>query len=281
MKYLGIFIFLFLPEALNARESLFKAEVPTEVQVEAVSPDLPKSLTPVQSQASPQRPSLTNKPPGPIKAFEEEDYVKSNVSGRNFSQVPQGTSTQTANVFEEMGLLEVGGAYRARIPMSLLAFNEARTPVLAQMMVAGTELVVLGEATLERNSKRIIINFKQIRKKDSDKIFEMNAVALAQDGTPGIEAEIHSGEAKFFLAEVLSAGAAGFVDASINRTTNAFGGTNDERSLDTQSKKAVSGALSKTTERFAEKVKTAPEFATADGPVEINILVLQSAKRRL
>ncbi|RYZ85770.1 MAG: hypothetical protein EOP06_15720 [Proteobacteria bacterium] len=126
-----------------------------------------------------------------------------------------------------------------------------------------------------------MINFKQIRKKDSDKIFEMNAVALAHDGTPGIEAEIHSGEAKFFLAEVLSAGAAGFVDASINRTTNAFGGTNDERSLDTQSKKAVSGALSKTTERFAEKIKTAPEYATADGPVEINVLVLQGAKRKL
>ncbi|RYZ77685.1 MAG: hypothetical protein EOP05_00880 [Proteobacteria bacterium] len=281
MKHSWIFLFLFLPEALNARESLFKAEVPTEVQVEVGSLETPKSPSSVQSQASPQRPSLTNKSPRTIKPTEEEDDVKPNVSGRAFSQVPQGTSTLTANVFEEMGLLEVGGAYRARIPMSLLAFNEARTPVLAQMMVAGTELVVLGEATLERNSKRIIINFKQIRRKDSDKIFEMNAVALAQDGTPGIEAEIHSGEAKFFLAEVLSAGAAGFVDASINRTTNAFGGTNDERSLDTQSKKAVSGALSKTTERFSDKVKTAPEYATADGPVEINVIVLGSPRRKI
>ncbi|RYZ93131.1 MAG: hypothetical protein EOP06_02075 [Proteobacteria bacterium] len=84
MKHCLIFLLLFLPEALNARESLFKAEVPTEVQVEAVSLETPKSQTPVQSQASPQRPSLTNKSSGPIRPTEEEDYVKSNVSGRAF-----------------------------------------------------------------------------------------------------------------------------------------------------------------------------------------------------
>lgn len=280
-RLLALVILIFLPEALIARESLFKAEAPTEVEVGAVGQASPQTATTPQSTAPLQNSPLTNKIPKRKSAIETEDMEPGNIRARSFSQTPQGTSTWIANVFEEMNILEVGEGYRAMIPMSLLAFNEAKTPVIAHMMVNGTELVLLGEASLERNSKRITIEFVKARRKDSDKIFDLKATALARDGTPGIEAKIHSGEGKFFLAEVLAAGAAGFVDASVNRSTNGFGNTTDERSLDTQSKKAVSGALSKTAERYGEKIKTAPEYATVQGPVEINVIVLQAAKRKI
>lgn len=53
---------------------------------------------------------------------------------------------------------------------------------------------------------------------------------MDQDGILGLEGEYHSGENKFFAAELEAAAAAGFADASVNRPTNAFGNQQDERS---------------------------------------------------
>lgn len=114
----------------------------------------------------------------------------------------------------------------------------------------------MGDATLERTSKRIVVDFTKIRERYSDKIFDIKAQALADDGILGLEGELHTGEAQYFVAELFSA--AGFVDASINRSTNVLGNQIEERSLNTQMKKALSAALLKSTERFGEKSRTSP-----------------------
>ena len=276
-----------IPSAGNARESLFKAEVPTEtsMSLEEKPKALDEQLNSVEASTT-NTPTIANEKPKPHRArISSQAGIESGaaVEGvRSYLQIPQGNSTiRASGVSDRLLGMKVGEAHDAYIPMSLLAFKGAKAPVVARVKLDGEIYQILGEASVEPNSKRVTIDFVKIRKNGSDIVYEMLGVAVATDGTYGIEGVVHSGEGKFFLAEVLSAAAAGFVDASVNRSTNALGNTQDERSLDTQSKKALSTAAMKTSERFAEKVKTAPEYVTVQGPLNVILLVTTAPYRKL
>jgi hypothetical protein len=273
-------LLMLLTEAVEARTSLYKAEAPTDVKMtEDVNLTPPQNRVVIPNTAPIQTPPLAKKVPKAPATVPRTN--EDGISQRSYLQVPQGNSTlRAAGVVDELIDLKFGEIYQAVIPMSVMAFKDAKAPVVANLEVQGSILLLLGEATLEKNSKRITIEFQKVRRKEGEKIFDLKASVLSYDGTLGLEAEIHSGEGKYFLAEVLSAGAAGFVDASVNRSSSPLGGTVDERSLDTQGKKALSGAMMKSSERFAEKVKTAPEYATVDGPVLVNVLVSAAATRK-
>lgn len=204
--------------------------------------------------------------------------------GRNWSMIVVGNPMVAAPgvIYREMPGLRPGDILFARVPHTVIAFGETKAPVTARVQqIGGKDYVLLGEATLEKASKRILLTFKTIRETSSDEIFDISAQGLALDGTLGVEGEYISGESKLFAAELAAAAAAGFADASVTRNTNVLGQVQDENSLDTRSKKAVGTALSRTADRFAEKQKQAPEYAVLSGPVAFKILILESPKRKL
>jgi hypothetical protein len=169
---------------------------------------------------------------------------------------------------------------RAEIPESLIAFPEGKAPVRAR--VTSGELkgsVFLGEATLEKNSKRILIEFKKYRLARGMEDYQLNASVLDLKAILGIEGEYNSQEPKFFVAEFLAAGATGYADASIQRSQNVLGNYVEAPTADTVGKKALTAALSKTTERFAEKMKSAHEYSVLEGPIEIQILITEQPKQ--
>lgn len=185
-------------------------------------------------------------------------------------------------VSREIDSLKPGEIKSAYITQSVLAFNDGKAPVAAKLTDdKGRDIVLLGEATLEKNSKRILIDFKAARFGTLSEVFEVKASALDQEGTLGLLGEYISGESKFFLAELAAGAAAGLTDASIARSTNAFGNQTDERSLDTNSKKDLGSALTRTADRFAEKVRAAPEYSVLRGPSPIKVLILEQPKRSL
>lgn len=100
-------------------------------------------------------------------------------------------------------------------------------------------------------------------------------------GTLGLKGDYVSGEAKYFTAEFIASAAAGFADASISRSTNILGNQTEERSLDTSGKKAIGSALSRTADRFSEKVRAAPEYSILEGPTTIQVLIIEQPKRSL
>lgn len=75
--------------------------------------------------------------------------------------------------------------------------------------------------------------------------------------------------------------AAGFADASISRSTNVLGNQTEERSIDTSGKKAIGSALSRTADRFSEKVRAAPEYSILEGPTTIQVLIIEQPRRNL
>lgn len=203
---------------------------------------------------------------------------------RNWSMIVNGNPIIAAPgiVYREPQGIRSGDVLFARVPHSVIAFSESKAPVSARIsQVGGRDYVMVGEATLEKASKRILLTFKTLREASGDETFDVVAQGLSLDGTLGVEGEYISGESKLFAAELVAAGAAGFADASISRSTNVLGQVQDENSLDTKSKKALGTALSRTADRFAEKQKQSPEYAVLSGPVALKILFLEQPRRKL
>ena len=172
--------------------------------------------------------------------------------------------------------LNSGEVIIAEIKESLIAFNDTKAPVRA-IIKSGKlkDSILIGEATLEKNSKRILIDFKKLRTIIGNQNYEVTAYALDEKGILGIEGKLISGEDKYFAAEFLSAAAAGVADASIDRSQNAYGNYVEKPSTDTLTKKALVGALSTTTNHFSEKLKKAPEYSILEGTFEIQILITE------
>jgi len=185
-------------------------------------------------------------------------------------------------VARDLESLLPGEMHLARIKQSVLAFNEGKAPVAAHLTdERGRKILLIGEATLEKNSKRILVDFKTARIANSSELFDFKGVAMDADGNLGLEGNYHSGEPKFFAAELAAAAAAGFADSSVNRSTNAFRNQQEKKSLDTSGKKAIGSALARTADRFAEKVRQAPEYSVLKGPMTIKVLVVEQPRRKL
>lgn len=129
------------------------------------------------------------------------------------------------------------------------------------------------EASLERNSKRILIEFKKFRDPQARDTYSISASAMDYKGVLGLKGSVVSNEETYFAAEFLAAGAAGYADSTIQRDQNVYGNSVENRSSDTFAKKALVVGLSKTAERFSEKLKQAPEYSVLEGPIQIQILI--------
>lgn len=173
----------------------------------------------------------------------------------------------------------IGDVIQAEISESLIAFSDSKAPIRA--IIKSGKLkgsILLGEATLEKNSKRILIDFKKLTTINSNQTWNLQASALNEKGILGIEGKLISGEEKYFAAEFLAAAAAGFADSTIERNQNTQGNYVEKPGTDTYGKKALTSALSKTADRFGEKLKNVPEYALLEGPFDIQILITEELK---
>jgi hypothetical protein len=175
--------------------------------------------------------------------------------------------------------LLTGDLIQATLLESVFAFQESRSPVRA-VVTSGPlkDSVLVGEASLEKNSKRIQIHFKKFRDPRNKDIYTLDADAMDESGVLGLNGKYVSNESIFFGAELLSAAAAGYTDSTIDRSTNILGQTTDIKNEDTFAKKALTSALTKSADRFAEKLKSAPEYSILYGPKDIQVLILDQPK---
>jgi hypothetical protein len=172
--------------------------------------------------------------------------------------------------------LRPGDLTTATIKESVFAFQDSKAPVRAIITSGPLKgSIFIGEANLEKNSKRILIEFKKFRDPNIKDNYSVIASAMDSKGILGLSGTVISNEESYFAAEVIAAGAAGYADSTIQRDQNAFGNSVDNRSTDTFAKKAIVAGLSKTAERFSEKLKQAPEYSVLEGPIQIQILILE------
>lgn len=197
---------------------------------------------------------------------------------RNISEESRIVLPGTKSGIQFTGL-KPGDILEAEIRESAFAFPDSKAPVRA-VVASGVlkDSLLLGEATLEKNSKRILISFNRFRKANDPLVFNLAASALDSKGILGLVGEYQSSESKLFSAEFLAAGAAGYADSTVDRTQNLIGNTVEQPTASNFAKKALASALSKTSSSISEKLKNAPEFSILEGPVQIKILITDDVK---
>lgn len=170
--------------------------------------------------------------------------------------------------------LASGDVVWAVVEQEIVASPGVPTPVRA-MAIGGPFKggIFLGDATLDRELKRVCMAFTKFRLKDRDVVYGLKAAALSPRGSVCLEGEYVSQTGKFFLAELASAAAAGFVDSTVNRNQTALGTYVQEPSLANSGRTAAVTALSKTTERMAEEARNAPEYTRVQGYQEIQVIL--------
>lgn len=172
--------------------------------------------------------------------------------------------------------IKVGDELNAEIPHSIMAFPDEKSPVVAITSDRGLKgFKFIGESFLEKNSKRIFIEFNRVVV--GDKVYSIKAKGLTYSGQPGLIGEYHSRETEYFAGDFLSSFVAGYFDGLVPKRTNFFGQLESDPTVDNAVKKGLaSGALS-SAERFREKLKKVPEFSELEGPFEIKVLILDQA----
>ena len=248
---------------LHAKTNLFTAPTPTPTPVQT-KPSKVQPLPPPDSLNIQKSATL------PIEYFRNKDRISIEESPIITPAAPQKLT---------YAKIKVTDVVQAEIQESLFAFYDSKVPVRA--IIKSKDLrdcILLGEATLEKNSKRILINFKKVRTANNE-LYVLAAVGLDSQGILGIEGKLISNEGKFFTAEMITALAEGYLDSTIERKENILGNSTEENTTDTHAKKAAGRALSKTGEFFADKLKSNPEYSILTGPISIQVLITEEAKK--
>ncbi|MFV3409660.1 hypothetical protein ACNH6C_13695 [Bdellovibrio bacteriovorus] len=251
-------LMMFFLEVCWGRESLYKKPEPQVAKVEA------REVRPVADKRKAEVPRVT----GNLDA-----EFKGNI-------IHQAEGSHVVLPASKVKLthpgLRPGDALTAVIEESLIAFPDSKIPVRARIVKGPLkDSVVLGEASLEKNSKRITIEFKRFLARGEETEYAILAQAHDSKGVPGVEGEYVTEEKKFFMAEFFAAFAAGMADASIRRSQNAWGNYVEEPGMDTTTKSAGAAALSKSADRLAERARSAEAYAVLQGPIVIKVLVLE------
>lgn len=233
-----------------------------------------KQITSPQTQAEDQ-PKRKRKSTSPrIEGYSNlpESYRMNGARQSNASELvlpPKGSR-------DILRAIKVGDEVGAEIYHSVIAFPDEKSPVVAVVSSGSLKgIKFIGESSLEKNSKRIFIEFNRVIV--GDKVYQLKAKGLSDNGQPGFIGEHHSREAEYFAGDFISSFVAGYFDGLVPRRANFFGQTESDPTVDNAVKKGLaSGALS-SAERFREKLKKVPEFSEMQGPFDIKILILDQA----
>ncbi len=170
--------------------------------------------------------------------------------------------------------LRAGDILQAEIEQSIKASPSVPTPVRARVTQGRFRgAFVLGSATFDRELKRVLLVFEHMRLPGNETTYALKATGLAASGQVGLEGDYHTQEGLFFAAEILTAGAAGYADATTQRNQTLLGTYQTAPTLANASKQGAVTALSKSAERFAERERTAPEYTEIEGGREIQIIL--------
>ena len=240
-----------------ARESLFKKEDPKTVESRDVNPVSTRRSS-TSSAAAGARPFKTT-----TGNLDSEILVvnsKFNPDSSNEIIPKNPTIHKYKNV-------KPGDLIEAELREPILAFLDSKTPIRAVVRWGTLKgLILLGEASLEKNSKKVAINFDRVVSPEKE-VFPIKGYAL-------VEGDHHTNEERYFLAELLSAGTAGYVDATINRTQNSYGNYVEEPGVSSASKKALGAAAMKSAERFSERARSAPEYSLVRPSSSIQVILM-------
>jgi hypothetical protein len=189
-------------------------------------------------------------------------------------------SNQTVMLSPQLGAklkgVRVGDVLSAVIEDQIEVWPGVSSPVRAFVIRGAYRgAIASGLATIDPSRKKIMIAFDKLRLPGgADSVYALKAQVRELSGRNGLAGNYHSESGKFLVGEMLAGTAAGFADATIQRTQNAQGNYVQEPSLSNAAQTGLAVALSHRAERFAKQEEQAPEWTELDGYQEVQIFVL-------
>ena len=267
---------------------------PTSCQWRALNSTVTNGATPMRDQLTTSKASPSTKgnasastTKGHLKTARVTDSLKSYVPG-NLPEhhLSQNKSPPTTDGFvlvadKPPGALlqgvRPGDILNASLEQSIKASASVPTPIRATIESGKfRHATLLGTATLDRELKRILLTFDRLRLAGSEISYALKATGLAPNGQVGLEGDHHTEAGTYFAGEILAATAAGYADATTQRSQNMMGGYQIEPSVQNATKQGAVTALSKTADRLAEQSRNAPEYTEIEAGREIQIIVQET-----
>ena len=268
-----IFFILLISFFANANPStgveIYSAEV---VQESKTKTSTGQSLIPQK-----RKPTAEPKKRAVLDA-ENTNQLPSYFADNHHAEIKSKVILSTETRQEKLMSVRAGDTAQIEILHSIIAFPDEKAPVVAVIKSGAlTGAKLFGSSTLEKNSKRIFIEFE--RASFAGSTYELKGSAITSDGIQGFMGEHHSRESEYFAGDFISSFVAAYFDAQVPRTTNAFGQIQDDRSVDSAFKKGLSASAMSSAERFKEKLKKVPEFSELAGPIRAKILIFEGGNR--
>ena len=242
-------------------------------KVEDTKPTVSKVI-----EAKPPIKKISKKAPNYAPNTNPESNLPGYFGAMNGGELKSKLVLSTETKQEKLLSVRAGDTARIEISHSIIAFSDEKAPVIALVKsgpLSGAKL--FGISSLEKNSKRIFIEFERVS--FSGSTYEIKASAITENGTQGFVGELHSHESEYFAGDFISSFVAAYFDAQVPRTTNAFGQIQDDRSVDSAFKKSLATGAMSSAERFKEKLKKAPEFSELRGPLRATLLIYEGGSR--
>ena len=177
--------------------------------------------------------------------------------------------------FNQLIDLHRGEILRAVINQDFVGYLGSKSPVSARVIYGNYKgAILLGEATLDQNTKRVNVNFSAIRPDGSGTTYTMNGILTSDEGLLGVAGEYESNYWRYFWAESLANAVGGFADANTQKNQTFWGSFAPVPSVDTASKQGIASGASHTADRLGERMRSIQEITTVHGPIIVQITVL-------
>lgn len=169
--------------------------------------------------------------------------------------------------------IRTGMAFKVLIDRGITVSQNVPNPVSAVVLAGRYKgSLVSGDAILDKDLKRVLIDFTEITIKGSNDVYSFKGKALGTSGV-GIVGNYHNQSAKFILGEFASAALAGYLDSGVTRSQTISGNYVTEPSAANAAKSGAVAALSKSTERFAEAARSTSDYSDTNALIEIEVIV--------
>lgn len=186
------------------------------------------------------------------------------------TQIPKNT-----NFNKDVNLLS-GTVFKTLIQTDIIAYVGSTSPIEALVLEGEYKgSMLIGNATMDIQTKRVNISFSQIRKNNSKVSYSISGLVRDNTGDLGLDATHESFYWNYFLAETALNTASGFANATTERTKNRDGNYEIAPSVDSSAKQGVAVGLAKAGERISERLRSAPEYVTAKGPFVVQVVILE------
>ena len=193
-----------------------------------------------------------------------------------FASMEQGEEEDTTDILsgsvkrDRVRGIRIGERIESVIHEDLTVSGNTPIPVSAEILSGPFKGGIFkGEASLEPDLKLIRISFNQLIPKDRDAVYTVGATARRSSGEYALEGEFTSSDTRFFVGQVVSGAAAGFVGATLDRPQPVAGPYYETPSLPNAGKEALIGGLSETAKMMANRATSAPQYTKIKGPLEI------------